>query len=274
MRLLALTDHDAVDGIDEALQAGLRHGVRVVPAVEVSIVDAAAPDLHVLGYGIDHHDPGLRSALGGFCADRRRRAECMAATLREIGFAIDEVALRERCGPNGPVGRPHLAEAVLAERENDDLLSREGIADVSAFIDRYLVAGCAAFAGRSEPGAQAAIDLIHAAGGIAVWAHPFWDIGEPEAVLATLARFRAAGIDGVEAFYVTHDAAQTACLAGAAAHDDLLTTGSSDFHGPEHRIFSRFRAFELHGRQPRLGALLDPAADHHDAAAATSSQRR
>ena len=67
--------------------------------------------------------------------------------------------------------------------------------------------------------------------------------------------FVAAGLDGVEAFYVTHDRAQTELLVDAAAQRDLLTTGSADFHGPEHRLFSRFGAFELYGLEPRLGPI-------------------
>jgi predicted metal-dependent phosphoesterase TrpH len=89
-----------------------------------------------------------------------------------------------------------------------------------------------------------------------VWAHPFWDIEDPARTLETLRAFAAAGVDGVEAFYVTHDADQTRLLHDAAAELKLLTTGSSDFHGPQHRIFARFLAHELHGLEPRLGPLL------------------
>ena len=98
---------------------------------------------------------------------------------------------------------------------------------------------------------------MHAAGGVAVWAHPFWDVEEPAAVLSTIDRFAALGLDGVEAFYVTHTAEQTRLVAGRCAELGLLTTGSADFHGPGHPLFSRFRAFELHGIEPRLGPLAD-----------------
>jgi predicted metal-dependent phosphoesterase TrpH len=255
VELVALTDHDTVGGVDEALAAGSRHGVRVIPAVELSIVDPAAVDLHVLGYGVDHTDERLLAALACFRADRRGRVDRMATRLRELGFAIDEQLLEPRAGCGAALGRPHLAQAVLASPENMQRLVGEGIGDVGGFIRRYLSAGRPAFAARTLPVAADAIDLIHAAGGVAVWAHPFWDIGEQDAVVRTLERFCALGLDGVEAFYVTHEREQTDVLVRAAARHGLLTTGSSDFHGPDHRHFAGFRAFDLHGHVPALGPL-------------------
>jgi predicted metal-dependent phosphoesterase TrpH len=100
-----------------------------------------------------------------------------------------------------------------------------------------------------------AIDCIHAAGGVAVWAHPFWDVEDADEVVALLRRFRGWGLDGVEAFYVTHSAEQTRVVFEEAGALGMLTTGSSDFHGPGHRLFSRWRAFELHGCEPALGPI-------------------
>ena len=100
-----------------------------------------------------------------------------------------------------------------------------------------------------------AIAVIHAAGGVAVWAHPFWDLDSNEETLATLALFARHGLDGVETFYATHSAEQTRLLHAAAAEHDLLTTGSADFHGPGHERFDTFGAFELHGLEPDLGPI-------------------
>ena len=97
--------------------------------------------------------------------------------------------------------------------------------------------------------------MIHAAGGVAVWAHPFWDIDDPATVLAAVARFAAAGLDGVEVFYPTHDEQQTRTLYDATREHRLLATGSADFHGPEHEKFDRFGAFELYGLEPDLGPI-------------------
>jgi len=88
-----------------------------------------------------------------------------------------------------------------------------------------------------------------------VWAHPFWDVEAPGEVLSAIDRFVALGLDGVEAFYVTHTAQQTRLVADRCAELGLLITGSADFHGPDHPLFSRFRAFGLHGIEPRLGPI-------------------
>jgi predicted metal-dependent phosphoesterase TrpH len=102
---------------------------------------------------------------------------------------------------------------------------------------------------------RGAIDVIHDAGGVAIWAHPFWDLDHDDEVLATIERFAEWGLDGVEAYYVTHTREQTLLVADRCEELGLITTGSSDFHGPEHRHFGRFRAHELHGRSPDLSRI-------------------
>lgn len=255
VELLALSDHDTVDGVDEALGAARHHGVALVTAVEISAPDGPYPDIHVLGYGIDHHDHLLRERLAAYRADRDGRADRMVGRLRELGWAVDEEALDARRRTGQPIGRPHIAQSVFAHPANAARLAEEGLADFSAVLVAYLIEGRPAFSGRTIPTVADAIAAIHEAGGVAVWAHPFWDVEAPADALATLDRYVAAGLDGVEAFYVTHTCEQTRLLAQRAAELDLLTTGSADFHGPGHRHFSRFRAFELCGLQPRLGSV-------------------
>ncbi len=257
VELLALTDHDTVDGIDEALAAGAEHGVQIVPATEISAVDGEFEDLHILGYGIDHHDPVLASRLLEARGDRERRAEAMAARLNELGFEIDPAPVAARRAAGKPVGRPHLAAAVLAHPANAERLEREGHADVSSFIPAYLIQGTPGYVARSHPTVSEAIRWIHDAGGVAIWAHPFWDIEDEAGVLAAIDRYQGAGLDGVEAFYVTHTPEQTALVAARCRELGLLSTGSSDYHGPNHRLFSRFQAFELHGLEPELGPIAE-----------------
>ncbi|HEY5427838.1 MAG TPA: PHP domain-containing protein, partial [Solirubrobacteraceae bacterium] len=153
------------------------------------------------------------------------------------------------------IGRPHLAQAVVSRPENRDRLGAAGLLDPSAFLVAYLIEGAPAFVPRAAPTIQEAIELIHGAGGVAVWAHPFWDIAEPHEVLDALDRFVGMGLDGVEAFYVTHTETQTRLMAARCAELGLLSTGSSDFHGPAHATFAAFRAFRTYGLEPRLGPL-------------------
>ena len=242
VELLALTDHDTVEGVAEALAAGRENGVEVVPAVEVSAVQAGGgADVHVLGYRVDNRSPDLVRALGGWQADRALRIERMADRLEELGFELDRTELEARRAAGDPLGRPHLAAAVRGRPED--------------FFERYLVPGAPAFVPRTTPGVGEAIAAIHAAGGVAVWAHPFWDVSDPGEVLATLERFRADGLDGVEVFYPTHTEDRVALLAERCTRDGLLQTGSADFHAPDHPQFDRFRAFELYGREPVLGPI-------------------
>jgi 3',5'-nucleoside bisphosphate phosphatase len=255
VRLLALSDHDTVDGVDEALAAGALHGVRVVPATEISAVDGPYEDLHVLGYGIDHRSALLGERLLDARGDRERRADAMAERLGELGFEIDPAPIAARKSAGKPVGRPHLAAAVLAHPANAERLADEGHADVSSFIPAYLIQGKPGYVARTHPTVEEAIGWIHDAAGVAVWAHPFWDIEADEEVLAAIDRYREAGLDGVEVFYTSHTREQTLLIADRCEQLGMLATGSSDYHGPDHRLFSKFRAFELHGREPNLGPI-------------------
>jgi predicted metal-dependent phosphoesterase TrpH len=255
IRLMALTDHDTVDGVPEASAAAEARGIGLCPATELSAVHGVHEDLHVLGYGIDVHDGELRTLLEDFRADRGRRIYEMVDRLRELGFELDETPLDERRAAGKPLGRPHLADAVLRHPANAERLRAEGIAGKDELFPKYLVPGAIAYVARSRPTVEQAIEVIHAAGGVAVWAHPFWDVDAPEEALAALDAFAAAGLDGVEAFYATHTEEQTRLLHAAAGERGLLTTGSADFHGPEHDRFNRFGAFSLYGLEPELGPI-------------------
>jgi predicted metal-dependent phosphoesterase TrpH len=260
VELLALSDHDTISGVAEAIEAGERFGVRIVPAVEISAVDEGAPvgrELHILGYNIDHTGPPMTDSLVGFLADREKRTLRMRDGLREAGFELDEAEIEQRIAEGKPIGRPHLAGAVLNAPANAKRLADEQIDDVGSLIRGYLIEGRPAFRLRETPTVAEAVEAIHAAGGVAIWAHPFWDIEDPAEVLETIDRFRALGMDGAEAFYITHDEAQTRLLAERCAELDLLTTGSADYHGPDNRLFSRFLAFETYGLTPNLGSIAD-----------------
>ena len=253
VELLALTDHDTVDGVAEALAASRQVDVTLVPAAELSAVHGGHEDLHICGYGIDHTDPALLETLRDYRGDRARRIHAMADRLRELGFALDESYLQRET-----LGRPHLAEALLSHPANAERLRAEGIDGKNALFPRYLVPGAIAYVPRSRPTVPEAIALIHAHGGVAVWAHPFWDLDDPQETLATLREFAGHGLDGVEAFYPTHSEQQTRLLHGFATENRLLATGSTDFHGPGHERFDRFRGFSLYGLEPRLGPLRPP----------------
>jgi predicted metal-dependent phosphoesterase TrpH len=248
--LLALTDHDTVDGVDEALQASATLDLRLVPAVELSALDGDTEDVHILGYLVDPHALALLGPLATFADDRAARAVRMAEALRDCGLQLE---LPQR----SIIGRPHLAQAAFDHPANRMRLAREQIVNTSQLLEAYLLPGAPAYRPRTTPTVAEAIAIVHQSGGVAVWAHPFWDVRDPAAVLETIDRFAALGLDGVEAFYPTHDADQTRLIAQRCDELGLLSTGSADFHGPAHPLFNRFGAFDLHGLEPRLGPIAE-----------------
>jgi predicted metal-dependent phosphoesterase TrpH len=257
VELLALTDHDTVGGVAEALDAAAASdgAIRVVPATELSSIDGDHEDLHVLGYGVDHADATFLATLERFRADRGARALRMAEALEACGLQLDRTEIDARAARGLPIGRPHLAQAAFDHPHNAGRIADEGLDDFSALLVAYLIPGAPAYRRRTTPTVAEAIAAIHAAGGVAVWAHPFWDVDAPEEVVAAIDRFAADGLDGVEAFYITHTREETLIAAEACAARGLITTGSADFHGPGHPQFDRFRAFDLHGLTPDLGPL-------------------
>jgi 3',5'-nucleoside bisphosphate phosphatase len=227
---LALTDHDAVAGVREAEEAGRAHGVEIVPAVEMSCVHEYAEDLHICGYWVDLEkiEPTCERAQ----QERRNRAGEIVEKLRSFGFDLTlDDAIREAGGADS-IGRPHIAKAAGAT------------GDLGPFFEEYLVPGAKAFAPRRWPSAEQAIAVIREAGGVAVIAHPYWDISEPSEVDDLI---RSLGADGVETFYPTHSEAQTKHLLDLCAELDLIPTASSDYHGPTHKTFAKFGAYDTYG---------------------------
>ncbi|MEZ5076349.1 MAG: PHP domain-containing protein [Solirubrobacterales bacterium] len=233
---LALSDHDAIAGVPEAATAAARLGIELVPAIEMSCVHEYAEDLHVCGYWIDlgRIAPACERAQH----ERVARAGEIVEKLRGEGFDLHlEDAVRE-AGDALSIGRPHIARAAGAS------------GDLGPFFEEYLVPGAKAFVPRRWPTAAEAIELIRAAGGVAVIAHPYWDISAPEEVDDLI---RSLGADGVETFYPTHSEAQTAHLLELCAELELFPTASSDFHGPTHKTFAAFGAYETYGLgEPRV----------------------
>jgi predicted metal-dependent phosphoesterase TrpH len=226
---LALTDHDAVAGVPEAEEAARELGVELVPAIEMSCVHEYAEDLHICGYWVDLEKIG--PACERAQLERRERAGEIVANLRREGFDLTlEDAIRE-AGAADSIGRPHIAKAAGAT------------GDLGPFFEEYLVPGAKAFVPRKWPTAAQAIEQIHEAGGVAVIAHPYWDISTPEEVDDLI---RSLGADGVETFYPSHSKEQTAHLLELCEELDLVPTGSSDYHGPTHKTFAKFGAYDTY----------------------------
>jgi len=258
VRTMSLTDHDSVAGVQEAIDTAQRlGGITVVPGIEVSTIDEAHADLHVCGYLVDHTSPDLADALEAWRADRAGRADRMIDALFELGWAVDVAGLRARRDAGRSIGRPHVAAAAFDHPANAERIEAEELDTATDLLVAYLVDGAPAFRTRTTPTVAEAIAAIHDAGGVAVWAHPFWDVADEAAITATLERFVGLGLDGVETFYASFSEEQTRFLHGEATRLGLITTGSADFHGPHHPNFSRFRAFSTYGLTPSWGPLAE-----------------
>lgn len=217
--VMAVTDHDTVGGLGEAIRAARQHGIRFVPGIEITAVEDAR-DVHVLGYFFDRRNAGLATFLDAQRADRRRRITEIAARLAALGIRIDADALiAERAGRS--IGRPVIAAALV----------RDGhVASIAEAFDKYLATGAAAFVPRSGAPAREVVRVIRDAGGVASIAHPGLH-RDPE-----LLNRIAAGpddVDAIEVFHTEHDEDTTARLLAFAEARGLLVTGGSDFHGDD-----------------------------------------
>jgi predicted metal-dependent phosphoesterase TrpH len=224
---LALTDHDAIDGVAEAAEAARAEGIALVPATEISCVHESIDDMHMLGYWID--TAAIAPACERAQVERVERAEAIVARLNAKGVAVKLQDAIAEAGDASSVGRPHIAKAAGVKPD-----------EMSAFFEEWLIPGGKAFVSRHWPTAPEAVEIIHSAGGAAVLAHPFWDMEAPGDVAALIDDL---DLDGVECFYPAHDRAQTKFLLELCRNRGLTATGSSDFHGPSHKMFDSFCAY-------------------------------
>jgi 3',5'-nucleoside bisphosphate phosphatase len=238
--VMSLTDHDGVAGVAEASEAAAAAGIENVPALEMSCVHRYSDDLHMLGYWVDLE--AIAPACQRAQQERVDRAREIVARLNEHGVEVTFEGAVSEAGAADAIGRPHIARAAGAGP------------DLGPFFEEYLVPGAKAFVARTWPSADEAVRLIHEAGGVAVVAHPYWDVSAPDQVRDLVESLvRDVALDGIETFYPPHTPDQTRHLLELCAEFELVPTGSSDFHGPTHKTFARFGAYDTYGLgEPRV----------------------
>ena len=217
LTIIALADHDTVNGIVPALAAAkVFPQLKVIPCVEIS-TDVPDGEVHVLGYFIDYTDHKLEAALDRLRHSRQERARGMVAKLDNLGIHIKFQRVKEIAG-SGSVGRPHLAQAMLEKGYIDSLKE--------AFT-KYISRGGPAYVEREKMTPAEAVQLILKASGLPVLAHPL-TVSDPEGMVIEL---KAAGLVGIESYYTDYTADEISKLAGLADKYSLITTGGSDYHG-------------------------------------------
>ena len=216
LKVIAVTDHDTVGGVDEALaQARSMDGMTVVPGVEIN-TDLANGELHVLGYFLDYKDGGLVTALGKIRESRVGRAEKMIEKLHALGMDVEWKRILELARGES-ICRPHIAQAML---------ERGYVSSEREAFDKYIGRNGPAYVEREKVRPVDAVRIIVAAGGIPVLAHPA-DIQDLDGMLKELI---GAGLLGMEVYYGQYDQLTIAKLAKTAASYGLLMTGGTDYH--------------------------------------------
>ena len=217
---IALTDHDTVDGVLPAMEAGARLGVEVVPGIEVSS-DYRDNNIHVLGYFVDIGSPALRPVLDWVAAEREARNRQLVAMLAADGFDISMEELLSAY-PAAVLGRPHIAE----------LMVRKGyVSSVEEGFDRYLEVGRRYFLPKRRISLADAIKTIRLAGGVAVLAHPF-EYKYPEDQVTEFIEYAVSlGVQALECYYSNHTPEQQSWLLARAEKYGLGVSGGSDCHG-------------------------------------------
>jgi 3',5'-nucleoside bisphosphate phosphatase len=215
LRAIALTDHDTLAGIPDALAAAERYGIRVVVGCEFSAV-APWGEMHVLGYFLPASSGALEAFLERCRADRVRRAQEMVQHLQRLGVDLSfESVLQESAG--GAVGRPHVARAIVRHG---------GAIDLSDAFDRFLGRGRPAFVEKTLPEFQTVAELVHATGGVVSVAHL-----KERGTRAFIERLKGEGLNAVETRHPSHDPDLRARLTDITLRLGLLRTGGSDWHG-------------------------------------------
>ncbi|KAD4060455.1 PHP domain-containing protein [Arthrobacter yangruifuii] len=218
---VALTDHDTTAGWDDAAAAAEALGITFVPGMEVSCRSREGISVHVLSYLHDPAHPGLLEEIARSRAARVSRAELMVQRLAE-DFPIDWESVQEQVAPGATIGRPHIADALVAAGV---------VPNRSAAFSGILTARSPYFVAHYAPDPVRAVELIRQAGGIPVFAHPVASsrgrvVGED-----TFSEMIDAGLLGVEVDHRDNPEQGRAWLRRLAKDNDLLVTGSSDYHG-------------------------------------------
>ena len=248
--LIAITDHDNVDGVPGALDAGKAVGLEVIPGIEIAAETEEGIGLHILGYEINYQDKAFHDFLEGLITARKERNKELFGVLQNLGFDISEDDIPE--GKNGFIGKPNIARQLY----NKGYLKSES----EAFGEKVFGSEACRMVRKCKPEAKRAIEAIHAAGGIAVLAHPIQarGIGRPGSdkffknIDNIIGDLKAAGLDGLEVFHPDQGEKESQSFFEIARKYDLFVTRGSDFHGEDFRFADKTADYKYTGERFRV----------------------
>ncbi len=217
LTIIAIADHDTVDGVAPALVAAKAFPkLKVIPSVEIN-TDVPYGEAHILGYFIDCANHELGEALERLRDSRQRRAQGMIDKLGDLGIHIEWQRVQEMAGGSS-MGRPHIAQAML---------EKGYITSIKEAFNKYISRDGPAYVEREKITPVGAVTLVRRANGLPVLAHPL-TISDPAVMIVEL---KAAGLIGIEAYYDNYTAGEVGGLVGLADKHNLIVTGGSDYHG-------------------------------------------
>lgn len=224
---IAITDHDTIDGPRELLSLGIPLDIKFLTGVEIS---ASWPSsfslggsLHILGYGIKIDDPLMNQALDTLQEARKNRNPKIIKLLNKFGCDISMDDIIKEAGPDGQVGRPHIARVMI---------KKGFVASITDAFDQYLATGKPAYVDKYRIECHKAVEMILNAGGIPVLAHPvLLQIESNESLEKFISTLTEMGLKGIEVYYSDHTSKDIAYYKNIAQNNGLIMTGGSDFHG-------------------------------------------
>ena len=218
---MAITDHDTLTGVPDALAAGKRHGVEVVPGVEISSYGYGR-QMDILCYFIEPDCAAMNDLIEWAQRKRSERNPEIARRIAAQGVPLDLSDVEKLAG-GGQVGRPHFARA---------LIDVGAVKDVREAFERFLGPGAIAYVPKARVEPERVISVVREAGGVSVLAHPVQlEMETDEELRGLVESLSAAGLGGIEAHYPSHSESQTELYRTLAGEFNLAVTGGSDFHG-------------------------------------------
>lgn len=228
---IAVTDHDTLGGLAEAVRSGQKLGVNVYQGIEISATRDDGGSLHVLGYGFDLNAKPLTKAIELLRNARELRNEKICLKLQENGMQITISELKE-IAPS-TIGRPHFARLMI---------EKDYVSDATEAFDKWLGVGCPGYVDKEVLTPAQAIEAIQQSGGIAVLAHPLIYAKDAKKLEALLEKLSSLGLDGVEVYYGSYSEAERSMIRCFADRFGLLPGGGSDFHTDPHPLGPGFPA--------------------------------
>ena len=223
LQAIAVTDHDTIEGLEEALSEGDRIGFEVIPGIEIS-AEFSPGSMHLLGYFLDIHHPLLIEKLKNLQEARAERNPKIVQKLNRLGIQLNYDDVVEASG-GGQVGRPHFAQV---------LLERGYVRSIQEAFERFLKKGAPAYADKFRFRASEAIHFINESNGVAVIAHPnTLGVNGNSALETLLLELVKEGLRGIEVYYPEHSSTDIARYKFLAEKYGLVMTGGTDYHGME-----------------------------------------